>query len=127
MSGRRRPGRSRARDRDRGSFTAELAAGLPALMMLLLVGLTAVGAVTAKIQCVDAAREGALAAARGAPGAAAATRIAPAGATVDISEGADTVKLSVRAPVPILGGSLPAITVQATAEAAREPAETGTP
>ena len=127
MSGRRRPGRSRARDRDRGSFTAELAAGLPALMMLLLVGLTAVGAVGARIQCVDAAREGALAAARGEPGTEAAARIAPVGATIDISEGEDTVKLSIRAPVPILGGGLSVITVQATAEAAREPAEAGTP
>ena len=61
MTGRRRPGR------DRGSFTAELAAGLPALMVLLLVGLTAVAAGVAKVQCVDAARDGALAAARGEP------------------------------------------------------------
>lgn len=127
MTGRRRPGRLRPRGRDRGSFTAELAAGLPALMMLLLVGLTAVGALTAQARCVDAAREGALTAARGGPGAEAAVRIAPAGATVDIAEGEDTVSLLVRAPVPILGGSLPAITVQAKAVAAREPTGTGTP
>jgi hypothetical protein len=44
------------------SFTAELAAGLPALMW---AGLTAVGAVTTKTQRVDAVREGALAAFRG--------------------------------------------------------------
>ena len=43
--------------RDRGSFTAELAAGLPALLLLLLAGLTAVDAVTTKATCVDAARE----------------------------------------------------------------------
>jgi Flp pilus assembly protein TadG len=127
VTGRRRPGRRRAHGRDRGSFTAELAAGLPALMMLLLVGLTAVGAVSAKAQCVDAAREGALTAARGGPGTDAAARIAPDGAAIDVAEGEATVKLSVRAPVPILGGSLPAITVRATAVAAREPTGTVTP
>ena len=125
MNGRRWPGRLRALGGDRGAFTAELAAGLPALMLLLLAGLTAVGAVTAQGQCVDAAREGALVAARGGPGIADATRIAPAGASVDLVEGADTVTVTVRAPVPILGGHLPAITVRAEAVAAREPDGTG--
>jgi hypothetical protein len=126
VSGRRRPGRLRALGCDRGAFTAELAAGLPALVLLLLTGLTAVGAVTAQGQCVDAAREGALVAARGGPGAENATRIAPAGAGVDVSEGDDTVTVTVRAPVPILGGHLPAIMVRATAVAAREPGGAGT-
>ncbi|WP_446430682.1 TadE/TadG family type IV pilus assembly protein [Polymorphospora lycopeni] len=50
--------RRRSGGRDRGSVTVEAAAGLPALLLLLLVGLTAVDAVTAKAQCVDAARGG---------------------------------------------------------------------
>ena len=116
MTGRRQPGR-----RDRGSFTAELAVGLPALMLLLLAGLTAVLAVTTKNQCVDAAREGALAAARGESGAAAAARVAPDGATVQVGGDSGTVVVKVVAPVPVLGNHLPAVTVDASATAAREP------
>ncbi|AGZ38662.1 TadE family protein [Actinoplanes friuliensis] len=126
MTGRRWPGRLRRLTSDRGAFTAELAAGLPALMLLLFAGLTAVGAVTAKIQCVDAAREGALIAARGGAGDQDALRIAPSGAAVAVSEGQETVTVTVRAPVPILGGFLSAITVRATAVASLEPDGTGT-
>ncbi|HET6532108.1 MAG TPA: TadE family type IV pilus minor pilin [Actinoplanes sp.] len=115
MTGRRWPGR------DRGSFTAELAAGLPALMLLLFAGLTAVGAVTTKGQCVDAAREGAVAAARGEPGPAAAARVAPPGAGIEVAQDAETVTVVVRAPIRMLGGGLPVITVQARAVAAVEP------
>ena len=125
MSGRRWPGRRPAPGCDRGAFTAELAAGLPALMLLLLAGLTAVGAVTAQGRCVDAAREGALVAARGGPGLETAARIAPASARIDLATGEDTVTVTVRAPVPILGGHLPAITVHAEAVAAREPEPLG--
>jgi len=110
------------RGRDRGSFTAELAAGLPALMLLLLAGLTAVIAVTTHGRCVDAAREGALVAARGGPGAENAGRIAPPGAEVRVVDGDDTVTVTVRARVTVLGGRLPMITVGSTAVAAREPA-----
>lgn len=121
MSGRRWPGRLRALGGDRGAFTVELAAGLPALMLLLLSGLTAVSAVTAQGRCVDAAREGALVAARGGAGLENAARIAPAGAKIDLAEGDDTVTVTIRARVPFLGGHLPAITVRAEAVAAREP------
>ncbi|MGW4500288.1 TadE family type IV pilus minor pilin, partial [Micromonospora sp. NPDC004336] len=48
MNGRRRAGH------DRGSFTAELAAGLPALLLLLLAGLTAVNAVGTRAGCLQA-------------------------------------------------------------------------
>nr|WP_106127279.1 TadE family type IV pilus minor pilin [Pseudosporangium ferrugineum] len=99
-----------------------MAAGLPALMLLLFAGLTAVGAVTTQLRCVDAAREGALAAARGAPGTETAARTAPPGARIELDEAAGTVTVTVRAPVAILGGHLPALTVGATAVAAREPA-----
>ena len=116
MRRRRWPGRN-----DRGSFTAELAAGLPALMLLLFAGLTAVAAVATQLQCVDAAREAAIAAARGDSGPAAAGRIGPAGSHVGVQVGADTVTDTVGARVGVLGGHLPALTVRATAVAAREP------
>ncbi|MCU7724152.1 pilus assembly protein [Actinoplanes sp. KI2] len=119
MIRRRQPGR------DRGAFTAEFAAGLPALILLLLAGLTAVAAVTAKGQCVDAAREGALAGARGEAASAAALRVAPPGAQVDVAGGAETVTVVVRAPVRLLGSHLPAITVEGRAVAAREPEVAG--
>jgi Flp pilus assembly protein TadG len=109
---------------ERGSFTAELAAGLPALVLLLLAGLTAVGAVTTRAGCLDAAREAALAAARGEPGSAAGARYAPTGADISVSVSGDRVTATVRAPVRALGGRLPRISVSATAVAAVEP---GTP
>ncbi|MFJ6198827.1 TadE family type IV pilus minor pilin [Micromonospora sp. NPDC092111] len=107
--------------RDRGSFTAELAAGLPALLLLLLAGLTAVDAVTTKAACLDAAREAALTASRGGDGVTAGARIAPESAVVSISVTEDRVTATVRAPVRTLGARLPRITVEATTVAAVEP------
>lgn len=120
MSRRRPPGR------DRGSFTAELAAGLPALLLLLLVGLTAVTAVTTRAQCLDAAREAALAAARGDDGVAAGRRSAPAGASVGVTVDGDAATAVVQAPVRALGARLPRLTVRSTAVAAMEPGPPGT-
>ncbi|NYF56495.1 TadE family type IV pilus minor pilin [Micromonospora purpureochromogenes] len=117
--------RRRPAGRDRGSFTAELAAGLPALLLLLLAGLTAVDAVTTKAACLDAAREAALAAARGESGTAAGTRIAPPGAVVSVSVNGERVTATVRAPVRALGARLPRITVAATTVAAVEPGSPG--
>ena len=119
MSRRRWPGR------DRGSFTAEVAVGLPALMVLLFAALACVGAVVTKGQCVDAAREGALAASRGGSGHTAAARVAPSGAAISVATGADTVTVVVRSRVPLLGRNLPAITVDASAVAALEPQTNG--
>lgn len=114
------PSRRRA-SADRGSFTAELAAGLPALVLLLFLGLTAVTAVTTNLQCVDAAREAALAASRGEPGEVAGRAAAPAGATVSVSVAGERVQATVRAPVRALGARLPMVTVAASAVAAVEP------
>lgn len=110
---------------ERGSATAELAAGLPALLLLLLAGLAAVGAVTTQLRCVDAAREAALAAARGEPGTGAGQRVAPAGAEVSVTIDGDTAVATVRAPVPLLGARLPGRWVEATAVAAVEPGAPG--
>lgn len=117
--------RAAVRAADRGSFTAELAAGLPALVLFLLAGLTAVTAVTTKLQCVDAARDAALAASRGASGQDAARQHAPAGATVTIVTVAGQVRATVAAPVRPLGAHLPALEATATAVAALEPGSPG--
>lgn len=113
-------GRGSTKD-DRGSATAELAAGLPAVVVLLLAGLVAVGAVTTKLECVDAAREAALAAARGEPGTAAGQRAAPEGAEVTTVVEGELVVATVRAPVPLLGARLRPVRVTAEAVAAVEP------
>ncbi|MGN9811120.1 TadE family type IV pilus minor pilin [Micromonospora sp. BQ11] len=115
MTGRRWAGR------DRGSFTAELAAGLPALLLFLFVGLTAVNAVGTKGSCLHAAREAALAAARGGDGATAADHSFPVGAEVSVSTDGERVRVTVRAPVRALGTRLPRLMVTATAVAALEP------
>jgi hypothetical protein len=94
-------------------------------MVLLFAGLTAVSAVTAKGQCVDAAREAALAAARGDSGRAVADRFAPPNAQIQIEADADAVTVRIRAPVRLLGAHLPVITVEGAAVAAREPESVG--
>ncbi|MEU4694525.1 TadE family type IV pilus minor pilin [Actinoplanes sp. NPDC023714] len=114
MSGRRRPGR------DRGAFTAELAAGLPALMLLFYAGITAVSAVMDQARCLDAAREAAVAAARG-ESPAPASRLAPPGAEIRVAEEGETVTVVVEARVRVLGAHLPAMTLRAESHAAREP------
>jgi Flp pilus assembly protein TadG len=106
--------------RDRGSATVELAAALPALVLLLLAGLTAVGAVTTKAHAVGAARDAALAAARGER----APSTGPPGAVVTVAVTGDTVTATVRVPVRSLGTHLPRIDVTARAVAAREPRAT---
>ncbi|MFG1832959.1 TadE family type IV pilus minor pilin [Micromonospora chersina] len=126
MTRRRWAGRQRPWGaRERGSFTAELAAGLPALMLLLFAGLTAVDAVTTRAGCLDAAREAALAAARGEPGSTAGSRYAPAGADVSVTVAGDRVTVTVRAPVRSFGARLPRLTVSGTAVAAVEPGSPG--
>jgi hypothetical protein len=106
---------------DRGSATAELAVGLPALVLLTIVAVTAVGAVLTQLRCVDAAREGARAQARGEPGIAAAERVAPPGATVSVELADGRVRATVRVTVHPLGGRLPGFEVSAVSVAALEP------
>jgi hypothetical protein len=98
---------------------------MPALVLLLFVGLGAVNAVSTQLRCVDAAREAALAASRGEPGEAAGRAAAPAGASVTVWIADDRVRSTVSAPVRALGARLPALTVTATAVAAVEPGSPG--
>lgn len=107
---------------DRGSFTAELAAGLPALMLLLGFGVTSIAAIATKMQCLDAAREAALAEARGEDPVAAAAGSAPDGADVRVGGTAETAVAEVSAPIRMFGVDLPGAVVSVDAAAAREPA-----
>jgi hypothetical protein len=101
--------------------TAELAAGLPVVVILLMVGLSGISALVSKVRCVDAAREGALTASRGGDGVAAAVRAAPRGAVVAVRTEGDLIRAEIRAQVRPLGPHLPGFDVDGTAVAAREP------
>ena len=101
---------------DSGTATAELAVSLPALVLLLAVGLGALAVVRDQIEAVAAAREVALALARGG------TPPQVAG-TVEASSDGDVVLVTVRRRHEPLGGLLPGIDITATAVAAVEPGE----
>jgi Flp pilus assembly protein TadG len=102
--------------------TAELAACLPVLVLVLGVALTAVAVVGARVRLQDAAREAARAAGRGdqAAGRRLAEQAAP-GARLTVTRDGETVIAVVRADVHPLGGWLPAITVAERCVAAVEP------
>ncbi len=73
------------------------------------------------MRCVDAARDGALAQARGGDGAAAARDRAPDGAAVTVWREGDLTHAKVTAVVHPFGSRLPGITVTADATAEMEP------
>ena len=113
------------RDRERGTATAELAVALPAVVVVL-AGVLAVGqAVLAQVQCVDAARAGARAAARG-ESASEVSSLAREGAgdvAVTVERQGTLVAVSVSRRLTLLGG--PVVRVQGRAVAqAEQPAAT---
>ncbi|MBV6696975.1 TadE family type IV pilus minor pilin [Kitasatospora aureofaciens] len=117
---RRRRGRRRG---DAGFVTAETAVALPALVLLATLLIWGVLAAAAQIRCVDAARVGARAAARGEVDAAAiAGAAAPPGAQVRIALASDTVRVTVEAPCTGPGrlAGLLSVRLSAVAVAARE-------
>ncbi|MFJ6696374.1 TadE family type IV pilus minor pilin [Streptomyces sp. NPDC091272] len=88
---------------DSGYVTAEAALALPVLMLFGLALVWALMAASAQIQCVDAARVGARAAARQEPRAAteaAVRQAAPDGAKVGFRREGDLVRVLVEAPAP---------------------------
>jgi hypothetical protein len=92
-----RRGRYAGRATPDGAYaTAELAASLPAVVVLLLAGLTAVSAVSTQIRCVDAARDVALALSRGEPRP---TDHLPSGARIAVNSSGDRIAVTVTAPV----------------------------
>ena len=110
--------------------TAELAVALPVLVLVVATAMTAVSVLLAQLRCVDAAREGARAAARGEPTAlvrSVAVRVAPDGAAVAVTTDGDQVSVRVSARVGVVGGLLPEFQVDGTAVALREPESVGVP
>ncbi len=94
---------------------------LPALLLMVTFALGAVDAVLAKVQCVDAAREAALVAARGGDGSAAGTRRAPRGASVRVTRSTGWVEVTVTLRVSPLGTHLGSFQVTAASTATIEP------
>ncbi|MEU6139962.1 TadE family type IV pilus minor pilin [Streptomyces sp. NPDC047081] len=93
------------RGADRGFVTAESAVVLPVLVMFATALVWGLLVVAAQIQCVDAARTGARAAARQDPADAvveATRRAAPRGAEVTVSREGDQVRVTVTARPPAL-------------------------
>jgi TadE-like protein len=91
---------------DGGFVTAESAMVMPVLVLVALVLLWGLYAMAMRIQCLDAARTGARAAARQDPDdavAAAAREVAPRGAAVTVAREGGRVRVTVvaRPPVPL--------------------------
>lgn len=107
--------------RESGSATVEVAVLLPALVLAFLAGAWGLGAVTAQLRCVDAAREAARALARGEQPQAAravASAAAPPEATVEVDTSGGLVTVRVRAPVRLpgpAGGLWPGLAVSGAA------------
>ncbi len=113
-------GRGRAAG-DRGFVTAEAAVVLPVMALFTMALVWTLAAVAAQIQCVDAARAGARAAARSeSPAAveAAARSAAPPNARVTVLRTDDLWRVRVWAPAP--GPDFPAVTISAQAAALAE-------
>lgn len=104
---------------DRGSVTAELAVGLPAVVLLLLVVLGVSAAGVVQQRCAEAARTGARLAALGqddAAVAAAARHVAGDAASVHVARDERWVTISVTASLPVAGlGGAVTLTGRATA------------
>ena len=112
----------RSSDDDGGMVTAELAACLPVLVLLLAFVLSVATVGSAAVRAQDAAREAARAAARGDD--AAADRLAhdaAPGAAVAISSDGGDVTAVVEVHQHLLVPWLPAVTVTGRAVAAAEP------
>lgn len=111
----------RPRRRDAGYVTAETAVVVPSLVLLLVMALWGVMAAARQIQCVDAARAGARAAARGESpeGVRAAVRsAAPSGTQTRTRRSGELVRVRVRVPLP--GPGSLTVRVGATAAALDE-------
>ncbi|MGW1378529.1 TadE family type IV pilus minor pilin [Streptomyces sp. NPDC002446] len=100
--GRRGRGAPKA-SRDAGFVTAETAVVMPVLVVVVAALIWGLMAACARIECVDAARAGARAAARSEPRAAviaAARGAAPRGARIALAREGDLVRVRVEAELP---------------------------
>lgn len=102
-----------------GASTVEAALAITALVLVLVLCLVGVNAVLMQVRCVDAAREAARLAARGdeRSAIAAARRVAPDGARVQLHQDGDLLVATVTAHSKLL----PTLDIAATAVAAAEP------
>jgi len=112
-------------DRDAGMATAEMAAALPVLMLLVLTAVYAVQVAGMRVRCVDAAREVARAAARDDPRASAIGRAVLPGASVAVRHTSNSVSAVVTVTLRPLGSGLPAVTISEQVTAATEPVAAG--
>ncbi|MFD0773356.1 TadE family type IV pilus minor pilin [Streptomonospora algeriensis] len=104
---------------DRGGVTAETAAALPSLVLVLGIALAAIQAGAVHVACVDAARVGARVLSRGEPEhavRAAVADTAPGSADVRVHEHGGMARVTVTAPVPL--GPLIDLPVEARGRAA---------
>jgi len=112
-------------DNDCGSVTVEIAVALPALVFVLVIGLWGVTVAGDRVACVDAARAGARAAARGedlASVRAAVAKAAPSGADLEIGHDSDITYVTVTAKIqPPANVTLPDLVLHERAEALTEP------
>jgi hypothetical protein len=98
--------------------TAELAVAIPAVVLVLALCLAGLLAGVDQIRCVDAARIGSRAAARGESVAATrdlALRAAPSGSTVHVERWGDDAVVVVRTRTGGWGGLVPSWTLTSTA------------
>nr|WP_307853880.1 TadE family type IV pilus minor pilin [Streptomyces sp. RG38] len=105
-------------------MTAETAVVLPVLVAFAMALVWVLLVVAAQIQCVDAARAGARAAARQDPPDAVievAREAAPRGARITVSREADRVRVVVVARPPVLGGLPFEVREEAVAAAEQAP------
>src|SRR3569833_4685867 len=93
-------------DEEAGMVTAETAVVLPVLLLVLAAAVAAVTVVGAQLRCVDAAREGARAAARGETFAVVkrvTAQTAPPGAVTGVLDAGDEVRVVVSAEIALFG------------------------
>nr|WP_244189401.1 TadE family type IV pilus minor pilin [Streptomyces incarnatus] len=117
------------RGADRGFVTAEAAVVLCVLVAFTMALVWGLLVVAAQIQCVDAARIGARAAARQDPADAVVTvtrEAAPHGARVTVRREGDRVRVTVVAGPPVLSGLPFEVREQAVAPAEEPPATAAT-
>lgn len=110
------------RDDCRGLITAELAVGILSAMVVMIMLAWGLFLVVVQVRCIDAAAEIARQAARDDHEAVDQARAkAPAGSRIKIKTAGDVVQVEVRTKAKPLRKGLPAIELNARAEAVREP------
>lgn len=101
--------------------TAELAACLPVLMLLVAFAISVVTVCNARVRAQDAAREAARVAARGDSDAEQVGRQVAPGAALEVANDGERVTAVATLHVHVVASWLPAFTVRADAVAAVEP------